>query len=278
MEPLAIQYYPDESSILSSVGDLIKETEIVLDVGCGIVPINYFRPKLHIMVEPWKEYTDILSCRHGNDKSVLIIKLGALEALSVLQTRSIDSIFLIDVIEHLDKDIGLKVIKEIERVARQQAVIFTPLGFMPQHVESEEKDAWGLSGGEMQEHKSGWLPNDFGSGWQFHVCKSYHSRKVDGEASDEVYGAFFAIQDFNEKPPVLINNIPDIRRPLPSELALEKANAEISLLNSERSILALNLEKANKKISLLNSEKAIIENKLKKIECNIAFRIMKRLT
>ena len=276
MKPLEIQYYPDESSILSSVGDLIKETEIVLDVGCGIVPINYFRPKLHIMVEPWKEYTDILSCRHGDDKSVLIIKLGALEALSALQTRSIDSIFLIDVIEHLDKDVGLKVIEEIERVARQQAVIFTPLGFMPQHVESEEKDAWGLSGGEMQEHKSGWLPNDFGSGWQFHVCERYHSRKVDGEANNEVYGAFFAIQNFNEKSPVLTHNIPDIRRPLPSELALEKANAEISYLNSEKTILALELEKANAEISSLNNEKTIIEDKLKQIDCNIVFRFMKK--
>ena len=276
MESLAIQYYPDESSILSSIDDLIKETEIILDVGCGIVPINYFRPKLHIMVEPWKEYADILSCRHGDDKSVLIIKLGALEALSALQTRSIDSIFLIDVIEHLDKDTGLKVIEEIERVARQQAVIFTPLGFMPQHVESEEKDAWGLSGGEMQEHKSGWLPNDFGSGWQFHVCESYHSRKIDGEASDEVYGAFFAIQNFNEKAPVLTHNIPDIRRPLPSELALEKANAEISSLNSEKTILALELEKANAEISSLNSEKTIIEDKLKQIDCNIFFRFMKK--
>ena len=104
MESLKIQYYPNESSILSSISDLVKETEIILDVGCGIVPINYFRPKLHIMVEPWKEYVDILSYRHGDDKSVLIIKLGALEALSALQTNSIDSIFLIDVIEHSKAD------------------------------------------------------------------------------------------------------------------------------------------------------------------------------
>ena len=242
MGSLNVKYYPDEQSIISSIDNLVKETDIVLDIGCGIVPINYFRPKLHIMVEPWEEYANILSHRHGDDKSVFIIKLGALETLSVLQPNSVDSIFLLDVIEHLEKDVGLKIITEIERVARKQAVIFTPFGFMPQHVEAGEKDAWGLSGGEMQEHKSGWFPENFGLNWEFHVCESYHSKKIDGEALEKIYGAFFAIRNFDKKVSTLPDSIPNIRRPLPSELALESANTKVSSLLEENSSIKESLD------------------------------------
>lgn len=86
----------------------VVETDVVLDIGCGIKPMNYYRPRLHIMVEPWSEYSDILAQRNLGDKSVMILKLGALEALRALRGQFVDSVFLLDVIEHLEKTLDLQ--------------------------------------------------------------------------------------------------------------------------------------------------------------------------
>lgn len=245
------ELYPDAQSLLDKIDFVVKETDIVLDIGCGIVPMNYFRPKLHIMAEPWDEYSNILQHRHANDKSILIVKLGALETLAAFHDNSIDSIFLLDVIEHLEKDVGFKVISEIERVARLQAVIFTPLGFMPQHMEAGEPDAWGLLGGEMQEHKSGWLPEDFSPGWKFYVCETYHNKNFKGEQLEKPYGAFFAIRNFEQKQSAPPKNISDIRRPLPSEIALQKLQISMNeIMERNQSLEAEKISLEAEKISL----------------------------
>ena len=87
-------YFESPGNFLTEVEYAIKETDVVVDIGCGIRPMNYFRPKLHIMVEPWKEYVNILTYRHAGDKSILIMQLDALKALKGFATNSIDSIFL----------------------------------------------------------------------------------------------------------------------------------------------------------------------------------------
>ncbi|MCP4475627.1 MAG: class I SAM-dependent methyltransferase [Gammaproteobacteria bacterium] len=192
-------YFSEPEACLSAVKKVIKKTEVVLDIGCGIVPMRYFKPTIHFMVEPWKEYSDILSYQHANNKSVIVFCMGGLEALRTLADNSIDSIFLLDVIEHLEKEEGLKVLKEMERVAREQIIIFTPLGFMPQHMESGELDAWGLSGTSVQEHRSGWEPEEFSSEWSFYICETYHRTNFRNEKLEVPHGAFFAIRNFEDK-------------------------------------------------------------------------------
>jgi len=219
--------------MLNAINDLVIETDIALDLGCGIVPMNYFRPKLHIMVEPWHEYAAILAHRHTSDKSVLVLNTTAWIALRQLPDNSVDSIFLLDVIEHLQKEDGRRLIGEMERVARRQIVVFTPLGFMPQHVEDGRPDAWGLSGAKMQEHKSGWTPDDFSDPWTFQVCETYHRTDISGDALEKIYGAFFAIRTFSNKPAADPKTLSDIRRPLPSELELEKVRSELTSARAE---------------------------------------------
>ena len=212
----------------------VKETDVVLDIGCGIAPMNYFRPKLHLMVEPWKEYSDILTHRYSGDKSILIIRTGALEALRELADNSVDSIFLLDVIEHLEKEIGQQVIIETERVAREQIIIFTPLGFMPQHVESSDTDGWGLSGNSVQEHLSGWEPKDFSNEWSFYICENFHNVDFKNEPLEKTYGAFYAIRNFKEKVTSIPNKISDFRRMLPSEIEVQRLNAQVAQLEDIR--------------------------------------------
>jgi len=248
VKALKSHYYPDAQSLLDAVESAVVETDTVLDIGCGIVPMSFFRPKLHLMVEPWDEYANVLWQRHYDDKSVLVLKLNALEALSAFQDKSIDSVFLLDVIEHLEKSDGEKLVSEIKRVARRQVVIFTPLGFMPQHLDASEPDAWGLSGAEMQEHKSGWLPIDFGDQWEFHICEKYHDKDFRGNVLDKPYGAFFGILNCNEKLD-FSREIPDIRRPLPSEVALQKLEVKLEGLIGENRNLNENLTRSLKELN-----------------------------
>ena len=59
-QPVETVYFDSPAELLSAVEKAVKETEVVLDIGCGIVPMNYFRPKLHLMVEPWQEYLSLI--------------------------------------------------------------------------------------------------------------------------------------------------------------------------------------------------------------------------
>jgi protein-L-isoaspartate O-methyltransferase len=230
-------FFQTAIELLDAAEKAVKETEVVLDIGCGIVPMNYFRPKLHILVEPWMEYSNILSYRYAGDKSVVILRTGALEALKELADNSVDSIFLLDVIEHLEKEEGKQVIVEAERVAREQIVVFTPLGFMPQHMEGEEADGWGLSGSAVQEHRSGWTPEDFNPNWSFYICNEFHGVNFKGEKLEETYGAFFAIRNLDAKAISEPGKITDFRKPLPSELEALRLQADCIRLQNEASAL-----------------------------------------
>jgi hypothetical protein len=241
-------YFETADELLSAVVNVVRETEVIVDIGCGIVPMNYFRPKLHLMVEPWKEYSDILTYRYSGDKSVIIIRTGALEALSQLADNSVDSIFLLDVIEHLEKEVGSQVVTESERVAREQVVIFTPLGFMPQHMENNQADGWGLGGGAVQEHRSGWEPKDFGAEWSFYICETFHRVDFKGERLDQPFGAFFAVRNFESKVVQRPQKMSDVRRPLPSEVEVQNL-----AIGYERKF-AIAKEEWERKIAIANEE------------------------
>ncbi len=243
-------YLESPEELLSEIEKQVKETEIVVDIGCGIMPMNYFRPKLHVMVDLWKEYTDILTHRHADDKSVLVFQLGALAFLKGLTDNSVDSIFLLDVIEHIEKEEGFQIIKECERVAREQIVLFTPLGFFPQTIGEGEKDGWGLSGGPVQEHLSGWLPEDFPGGWSFYICNTFHRVDHHNTALEEPFGAFFAIRNFKEKSLITSTPMSDLRRPLPSELALVEAEQELQRTQAQLREIQVHLESLNARLPI----------------------------
>lgn len=266
MQNQRTKYFQNPDQLMAAAKEHIVETDVALDIGCGIVPMNYFRPKLHIMAEPWHEYSAVLRQRHHDDKSVLILSLGALEVLQSLQPDSVDSIFMLDVIEHLDKELGEKVILEIERVCRRQAVLFTPLGFMPQHMESGEKDAWGFSGAAMQEHRSGWLPEEFGQGWQFLVCEEFHKQKFNGDELEKPFGAFFAIRDFKEKPALDMAFSTELRKPLPSELKVDELKHELFLANIEAKKFRATIAEQQLSIGQMENKIASLEQHNRSLE------------
>jgi hypothetical protein len=195
----------DKDELFPKVIEQLQKVDIVLDIGCGIRPQNYICPLVHICCEPFEEYSEILidKANQQTDRRFIILKAGWEETVKLFAPKSVDTIFLLDVIEHLDKEKGEELLRLTESIARKQVVIFTPLGYVPQE-HPDGIDAWGLNGGAWQEHKSGWMPNDFNDSWDIYACKEFHFIDHNGNPFDAPYGAFWAIKTFDsEKTKVL---------------------------------------------------------------------------
>jgi hypothetical protein len=166
--------------------ETLIQTDVVLDIGCGIRPFSIFKPKVHLMAEPWDQYVPYLQSRFQAEAGAVPLRLTVPHDLRLLPDKSVDSVFMLDLIEHLEKDDGRAVLAEAERVARRQIAVFTPYGFLEQHYAPGDRDGWGLDNISLQTHRSGWLPEDFGEDWEFLVCDGYHGNKE--------FGAFYAIK------------------------------------------------------------------------------------
>lgn len=225
--PQAISHFASVQALENAASEAIAHTEVVLDIGCGIRPMTRFEPKVHLCLEPFEAYTKILQRRFARVPGVIPLHVGALEGLTLLPDRSVDSIFLLDVIEHMPKDYGLDVLRHCVRVARRQIVVATPLGFMPQVHEAGEMDGWGVSHNKLQDHLSGWEPGDFGDGWRFLVCNEYHTIDAKGHPLEKPYGSFYAIRDIPARLPQLPVNPLIIGASVPPARVDDKVRGEI---------------------------------------------------
>ncbi|MBU6409289.1 MAG: methyltransferase domain-containing protein [Verrucomicrobia bacterium] len=78
-----------------------------------------------------------------------IIEADVRELECHFHAKQFDACVALDVIEHLTKSQGLKLMESMERIAVKKVVFFTPCGFLPQrHVSNDD----------LQEHLSGWAP------------------------------------------------------------------------------------------------------------------------
>jgi len=141
------------------------------------------------------QYVERLQKSLKEDKTRHYVILNAAwgEVVSLFPPKSVDSVFLLDVIEHLEKEEAIHLLKLTEEIARIQIAIFTPLGFMPQK-HPDGKDAWGFDGGLWQEHRSGWEPDDFDTTWDVYAAKVYHTIDNSGKHLETPYGALWAIK------------------------------------------------------------------------------------
>lgn len=183
----------DAGELDTAAAARMKPASSALDIGCGIRPQSLVLPDFLVCIEPHAEYAAILRANLERSRSI-IITLDALTALRALPSKSVDAAFLLDVIEHMPKPIGKEVLAELERVVRQQIVVFTPLGFMPQQIHAGDTDGWNLGGGLWQQHLSGWYPEDF-SGWSVLACRDYHRQDHQGRTLPTPYGSFYAIKE-----------------------------------------------------------------------------------
>jgi len=130
---------------------LDKQAHTILDIGCGkgepmkfinrkglfkVVGVDTFQPYL-IECSNLRVYSGCVRC----DVRALPFK-----------RKSIDVAICMAVLEHLPKDDGIKLIKDLEHVARRQIIVDLPKGLYEQHTPRDSNPA--------QIHKSSWEPDD----------------------------------------------------------------------------------------------------------------------
>jgi hypothetical protein len=143
-------------SPFDEVSEHVVKSDFIVDIGPGIRPQPFFVARRHLCIEPHHEYASWL--RKNNYEVIQDTALAALPEIA-----SCDTIFMLDVIEHMTRECGKEVVKIAQEKAKQ-IVIFTPEGFLKQEYIEGEKDAWGMDGTYWQTHRSGWTPEDF-PGW-----------------------------------------------------------------------------------------------------------------
>lgn len=122
----------------------LKNCHTVLDLGCGpssplknIKNINY-----SVGVELFKPYLDLSKKQkiHTEYLQKNILKLD-------FSKNSFDAVILIEVLEHLNKKDGLKVLKLANKWANKKIIISTPNHFFPMGI---------VDNNQYQRHRSGW--------------------------------------------------------------------------------------------------------------------------
>lgn len=191
------KYFFSKSEIKAAAMEAMLPARVLVDIGCGIVPQTYVKSLVHVCCEPFLEYVSLLRSNLNPIKNTVYIieQMTWRDVVEHFPEKSVDTVILVDVIEHLEKEEGADLLRKTENIARNQVIIHTPLGFLPQY-HPDGKDIWGLNGGAWQEHKSGWLPEDFeGDGWNFYICNEYHFTDNMGNALEKPFGVFWAIKN-----------------------------------------------------------------------------------
>lgn len=129
----------------------LKGVKSVLDVACGASsPLGAIKKTFYSVG------VDIFKPSIIKSKKARIhdeYKLGdVLQLTAFLKKKSFDAVVGLDIIEHLEKQQGYKLLKQMELLAKKKVIILTPYGFTQQHPYDKNP---------YQIHKSGWYPSDF---------------------------------------------------------------------------------------------------------------------
>ncbi len=171
-----MQYVDTPEDLWACATRSCRPVHTVLDIGPGIRPQSLVDSDTHVCFEPYAEYASILSSEHPQ---LVVVQGTWQDAVQMMPSSSVDTVVLLDVIEHLPKEDGRRLLDATVAIARSQVVVFTPLGFMAQG-DLEDKDAWGLDGTDWQVHRSGWSPEDF-DGWNVWICNDFtEPTRMDG--------------------------------------------------------------------------------------------------
>lgn len=143
----------------SYVYEATKNGESLLSLCCGIgLELGGLQTQDVTAVDLAPQYLEQVKLRCPQAK---IVCSDALEYVKKQPDKSVDVISIIDGIEHMEKETGLKLIPEMKRVARK-ILLFTPQGpGKDGFLRNEPHNAWGIEGADhFQTHKSGWTSSE----------------------------------------------------------------------------------------------------------------------
>ena len=131
-----------------------KDNEItsVLDVACGLALKSKFIPaQIRVGVDIFEEYFKHIE----SDAPYIVIKYDVRKLYEIFIPKSFDIVIACDIIEHLKKEESLRLIEQMERIARKAVIVESPRGFIPQNI-----DILGYGGHDVQTHRSAWEPDE----------------------------------------------------------------------------------------------------------------------
>jgi 2-polyprenyl-3-methyl-5-hydroxy-6-metoxy-1,4-benzoquinol methylase len=123
----------------------LRDEDSILDLGCGIMSATDELKNKIIGVDIWPVYLNHIKSRFPTVKI-------SMEETDRFMDKSYDVVFCLDVLEHLEYNLALKILDECKRIARRKVIIYTPS--IHKDNSSAEKDAWGLGECKYQEHIS----------------------------------------------------------------------------------------------------------------------------
>jgi len=126
----------------------LQDCKTVLDLGYGrSSPLQYFSFTYSVGVELFKPYLqETRKARIFDD--YIFADIREIE----FKEDSFDAVLALDVLEHLTKEDGYRIIRKMQRWARMKVIIFTPNGFVLQNA---------YDNNPFQIHISGWTTSEF---------------------------------------------------------------------------------------------------------------------
>ncbi len=135
-------------SYLNTMRKQLEDCRTCLDIGCGgDSPVRHLKFEYAVGVDGHEPLLQQARTRRTHDEFVLC---NATQLDRHFSPKQFDCCVALDLIEHLSKDDGMKLISDMQRIASKKVLLFTPNGFLPQ--QSHE--------GDLQEHRSGWTAEE----------------------------------------------------------------------------------------------------------------------
>lgn len=145
-----INYIVNHKYFFKVLSNNIEDNSKVLELGAGktsylrnigkslsITALDIFQPSL-----------DVAKVNNVYDEYICS---DVLELENLSNPKSFDYVVAFDLIEHLEKEQGHKLIESMSLLAKKAIIIYTPNGFLPQEP---------VDGNVYQKHHSGWKYNE----------------------------------------------------------------------------------------------------------------------
>lgn len=134
------------------IAEKTADSKSVVELGAGFFDkLSYVHPnvKTKIGIEIFKPYID-------NAKYNDCVKIvgNLLDYKNLLVNQELDTVMMIDVLEHFTKDVSYKLINDLKKDFNK-ILLMMPIGVFPQNM-----DATDLGNDEYQTHRSNWYTYD----------------------------------------------------------------------------------------------------------------------
>jgi len=125
----------------------------ILDVACGLSLKSKFIPaQIRVGVDIHERYFEHIEA----DVPYVVLKYDVRKLREIFSLDSFDLVIGLDIVEHLEKEEALDMMRQAEEIARKAVVFECPRGFIPQNI-----DIQGHGADHWQTHRSAWEPEEF---------------------------------------------------------------------------------------------------------------------